>query len=64
MSLLIIKMNLMENSHKIKFLRESLNSSVDSIKMIVKHCTMMNNQLEQMISLQNKLYEKLLSKEK
>lgn len=59
-----IRMNLMENFHKIKFLCESLNSSVDSIKMIVKHCEMMNNQVEQMISLQNKLYEKLIAEKK
>ena len=29
------------------------------VKRIVKHCEMMNNQVEQMISLQNQLYEKL-----
>jgi hypothetical protein len=57
-----IIMNLVKNSHNIKFLRKSLNSSVDSIKMIIKHCTMMNNQVEQIISLQNKLYENLLEK--
>ena len=59
-----IRMNLEENSHKIKYLRESLNASVDSVKMIIKHCVMMNNQVEQMVSLQNKLCEKLISKEK
>jgi hypothetical protein len=59
-----IKLTLMENSHKIKFLRESLNSSVDFIKMIVKHCTMMGNQIEQMVFLQNKLYEKVLANER
>jgi hypothetical protein len=59
-----IKLDLLENSHKVKFLRESLNASVDSIKMIVKHCTTMNKQIEQMASLQSKLYEKLFANEK
>ena len=49
----------MENSHKIKFLHESLHANVGEVKRIVKHCEMMNNQVEQMISLQNQLYEKL-----
>jgi hypothetical protein len=40
-----------------------LSSNVDSIKEITKHCVMMNNQIEQMISLQNKLYEQLISEE-
>jgi hypothetical protein len=34
----------MENSRQIKFLREGLNSSIDSIEMIMKYCDMMNNQ--------------------
>jgi hypothetical protein len=53
-----------ENSHKINYLREVLNANVDAIKAITKHCVMMNNQVEQMVSLQNKLYEQLISKEK
>ena len=57
-------MNLVENSHKIKFLRESVNSRVDSIKMLVKHGSTMNNQVERMISLQNNLHEKLLDERK
>jgi hypothetical protein len=44
-----IRMNLMENSHKIKSLRESVKFSMDAIERIIKHCTMMNNQVEQMI---------------
>ena len=44
-------MMIMENSHKIKFLRESLHVNVGEVKRIVKHCEMMNNQVEQMISL-------------
>jgi hypothetical protein len=51
-----IRMNLMKNSHKIKSLRENLSGNVDAIKRLVKHCEMMNNQVEQMISLQNQLY--------
>jgi hypothetical protein len=54
----------MENSHQIKFLREGLNSSIDSIEMIMKYCDMMNNQTKKMFSLQNKLYENLLANEK
>jgi hypothetical protein len=50
-----IRMNLEENSRKIKYLHEILNSGVDLIKMIIKHCVTMNNQVEQMVSLQNKL---------
>jgi hypothetical protein len=41
-----IKRKLMENFHQIKFLREDLNSNIYSTKMIVKHCTMMNNQIK------------------
>jgi hypothetical protein len=59
-----IKMNLMENSRQIKFLREGLNSSIDYIEMIMKYCDMMNNQTKKMFSLQNKLYENLLANEK
>jgi hypothetical protein len=59
-----IKANLDENSHKINYLRESLNSGVDSIKFITKQCVMMHNRVEQIISLQDKLYEHLISKEK
>ena len=54
-----IRMTIMENHHKINFLRENLNASVGEVKRIVKHCEMMNNQVEQMISLQNQLYENL-----
>ena len=54
-----IRMMIMENSHKIKFLHESLHVNVGEVKRIVKHCEMMNNQVEQLISLQNQLYEKL-----
>jgi hypothetical protein len=59
-----IKAQLEENSHKINYLCEVLNANVDAIKAITKHCVMMNNQVEQMVSLQNKLYEQLISKEK
>jgi hypothetical protein len=41
-----IRMSIMENSHKIKFLRENLNASVGEVKRIIKHCGMMNNQKE------------------
>jgi hypothetical protein len=58
------RMNLMKNTNKIKSLRESVNFSMDTIKRIIKHCTMMNNQVEQMISPQNKLYERLLAEKK
>ena len=54
----------MENSHNIEIIHERLSSCVDSIKMTVKHYQMMNNQAEQMISLQNKLYEKLLAEKR
>ena len=57
-----IRMSIMENSHKIKFLRENLNASVGEVKRIIKHCEMMNNQVEQMVSLQNQLYENLMEK--
>ena len=57
-----IRMSIMENSHKIKFLRESLNASVEEVRRIIKHCEMMNNQVEQMVSLQNQLYESLMVK--
>jgi hypothetical protein len=60
----VVKTNLEENSQKINYLHESLISSVDSIKFIIKHCVMMNNQVEQMVSLEIKLYEQLISKEK
>jgi hypothetical protein len=59
-----IKAQLNENSYKINYLRKILRSNVDSIKEITKHCVMMNNQVEQMISLQNKLYEHIISKKK
>ena len=55
-----IRMMIMENSHKIKSLRESLHANVGEVKGIVKHCEMMNNQVEQMVSLQNQLYESLI----
>jgi hypothetical protein len=38
-----IKAKLDENSHKINYLRESLNSGVDSIKVITIQCVVMNN---------------------
>ena len=41
-----IRMMIMENSHKIKFLHESLHVNVGEVKRIVKHCEMMNNQVE------------------
>jgi hypothetical protein len=59
-----IKAQFKENYHKINYLREVLNANVDAIKAITKHCVMMNNQVEQMGSIQNKLYEQLISKEK
>jgi hypothetical protein len=52
----------MKNSHKIKSLRENLSAKVDAIKGLVKHCEMMNNKVEQMISLQNQLYENFIEK--
>jgi hypothetical protein len=58
-----IRAQLEENSRKINYLHKNLNSNVDSIKAITNHCVMMNNQVEQMISLQNKLYDQLISKE-
>jgi hypothetical protein len=57
-----IRMNLMKNSHKIKFFCENLSVKVEAIKGLVKHCEMMNNQVEQVITLQNKLYENLIVK--
>ena len=57
-----IRMRIMENSHKIKFLRENLNASVGEFRRIIKHCEMMNNQVEQMVSLQNQLYGNLIEK--
>jgi hypothetical protein len=57
-----IRMNMMENSHKIKFLRENINASVGEVRRIIKHCEMMNNQVEQMVSLQNQLYANLIEK--
>jgi hypothetical protein len=59
-----IKAQLEKNSHKINYLHEVLNANVYAIKTITKHCVMMNNQVEQMVCLQNKLYEQLISKEK
>src|SRR5664279_6416257 len=32
------------------------------VKRIIKHCEMMNNQVEQMVSLQNQLYGNLMEK--
>jgi len=54
-----IKLSLEENDRKIKFLRESLSSSIESIKGVVKHCTMINNQIEQLSTLQNTLFEQI-----
>jgi hypothetical protein len=51
-----IRMNLMKNSHKIKSFHENLSVKVEAIKVLVKCCEMMNNHVEQMISLQNQLY--------
>jgi hypothetical protein len=52
-----IRMNLTKNSHKIKSLRKNLSANVDAMKRLVKHCEMMSNQVEQMTSLQNQLYD-------
>jgi hypothetical protein len=38
-----IKAKLDENPRKINYLHESLNSGIDSIKVITKQCVMMNN---------------------
>ena len=57
-----IRMMIMENSHKIKFLREELHANVGEVKRMVKHCEMMNNQVGQMIDLQNQFYESLIMK--
>ena len=38
-----VKLSLEENDRKIKFLQESLSSSIESIRGVVKHCTMINN---------------------
>ena len=57
-----IRLKIMENSHKIKSVRENINASVGELKRIVKHCEMMNNQVEQMVSLQNQLYGNLMEK--
>ena len=38
-----IRMMIMENSHKIKFLREGLHANVGEVKRIVKHCEMMKS---------------------
>jgi hypothetical protein len=57
-----IRMNLMKNSHKIKSFCENLSAKVEAIKGLVKHCEIMNNQVEQIISLQNQLYENLIGK--
>ena len=59
-----IEREIIENSHRINDLHKKMGSCVDSLKMTIKHCKMMNNQVEQMISLQNKLYEKLLNEKK
>jgi aldehyde:ferredoxin oxidoreductase len=55
-----IKRGICENSRNIEIIHKNLTSCVDSFKMTVKHYHMMHNQVEEMISLQNKLYEKLL----
>ena len=52
---------MVENSKNIESLREGIDFSMDAIKRIIKHCTMMNNQVEQLVSLQNKLYERFFS---
>jgi hypothetical protein len=57
-----IRMNLMKNSHEIKSLGENLSAKVDAIKGLVKRCEMMNNQVEQMISPENQLYENFIEK--
>ena len=57
-----IRMKIMENSHKIKFPQENLNANVGEVRRTVKHCEMMNNQVEQMVSLENQLYENLIEK--
>jgi hypothetical protein len=55
-----IKRDIIENSHNIEIIHKELSSCLDSLKMTVKHYHMMNNQVEQMIYFQNKLYQKLL----
>ena len=59
-----IQMHLTQHAHDIKIIGEILHDNVDSIKMIVKHFCMMGNQIEQLISMQNKIYENLLANEK
>jgi hypothetical protein len=55
-----IRRDILENSRNIEIIHKNMSSCVESLKMTVKHYHMMHNQVEQMISLQNKLYEKLL----
>lgn len=59
-----IQMEVAQHAHDIKILGESLYASVDSLKMTVKHYVMMGNQIEQLISMQNKIYENFLANEK
>ena len=59
-----IRRSLVENSKNIEILREGIDFRMDDIKRIIKHCTMMNNQVEQLVSLQNQLYERLFSEKK
>ena len=54
----------MENSRNIEIIHKNLSSCVESLKMTIKHYHMMHNQVEQMIYLQNKLYEKLLDEKR
>ena len=57
-------MHLTQHAHDIKIIGERLHDNVDSIKMIVKHFSMMGNQIEQLISMQNKIYVNLIANEK
>jgi uncharacterized protein YlaN (UPF0358 family) len=57
-------MDILENSRNIDIIHKNLSSCVDSLKMTVKRYHMMHNQVEQMIYLQNKLYEKILDEKR
>jgi hypothetical protein len=59
-----IKARLTENAYEIKILREELNFIVNAIKVTIKNCTIINNQIEKMASMQNTLMENLVLKEK
>jgi hypothetical protein len=59
-----IRRDILENSHNIEIIHKNLSACVDSLKMTVKHYHMIHNQVEQMIYLQNKLYDKLLDEKR